>query len=172
MVMALCAGAWGAAQAYGSEPDGAGRESVYTSLADCDEVLWVLEETGYSGTACPGVGGYSLQLVDADARHNLIVVTPDGDEHSLRLPSLMGGAFSTVRDTIEWRGVSEDGIFAPDAMIVRYDAFENPSEPDRPTSYLLAISLAETPCLAARIPPAEAQNESARAAADGPMRCL
>jgi hypothetical protein len=148
------------------------RQSQYTSLDACVVVETAREEAGYSRAACPGVGGYRLEYVVADARDNLVVIAPDGAEESLRLPSLMGGAFSTIRPTIEWRGVREGGALRPDALIVRYEAFEDPDRPERPTSYLLVISLAGTPCLAARIAPMAGQNEEARIAADGPMRCL
>jgi len=156
----------------GAQEGVASRQSAYTSLEDCTVVETAAEEAGYSRSECPGLGGYRLEYVVADARDNLVVVAPDGREESLRLPSLMGGAFSTIGMTIEWRGVIEAGSLRPDALIVRYDAFQDPERPERPTSYLLVIALEGTPCLAARIPPAEGQNEAARIAADGAMRCL
>jgi hypothetical protein len=155
-----------------AQPDAAGRQSAYTSLDACTVVETAREEAGYSRSVCPGFGGYSLEYVVADARDNLVVVAAGGEGQSLRLPSLMGGAFSTIGPTIEWRGAMAEGTLRPDAMIVRYDAFEDPERPERPTSYLLVVSLAGTPCLAAKIPPMAGQNEEARIAADGRMRCL
>jgi hypothetical protein len=155
----------------GAQP-GAARQSAYTSLDDCTVVETAREEAGYSRSACPGLGGYALDYVVADARDNLVVIAPGREGQSLGLPSLMGGAFSTIGRTIEWRGRMADGTLRPDALIVRYEAFEDPGRPERPTSYLLVVSLEGTPCLAAKIPPMASQNEAARGAADGPMRCV
>lgn len=167
--MAACFCTCAAAQ---DQQNDAGRDSYYTSLQDCPVIRSAPEEAGYSRSACPGLGGYGLELVDADARHNLIVVAPDGQEHSLRLPSLSGGGFSSLGERVEWRGITGNGKFRPDAMIVRHEVIEDANEPERPTSYLLAVSLEGTPCLAARIAPGDAQNERAREAADGLLHCM
>jgi hypothetical protein len=168
-VMAIWVGISGA---FASAPAHAARDSVYTNLEACQDVVEAMEEGSYVRLACPEFSGFILHLVDADARENLIVFTPDGKEHSLRLPSQMGGGFSTIRDTVEWRGPVANGVVNPDALIVRYEAYEDPSQPYTTTSYLLVISLKDTPCLAERIAPMAGQNERAREAADLPMTCM
>ncbi|GHD20028.1 hypothetical protein ACFOEZ_12380 [Tianweitania populi] len=147
------------------------RESRYTNLKECRLVESQEDEGGYSLSSCAGHGGYKLDVVDADARENIFVITPKGQKQSLQLPSRMGGGFSSLGDTIEWRGRVEGGTLHPTAMIARYRV-EDPSGPGRPTSYLLVISLPGKPCLAAEIAPGPNQNERARAAADGKLYCL
>ncbi len=149
----------------------ADRQSRYTSLDACEVIATAPEEAGYSRSACPGLGGYSLEFVVADGRENLVVMSPGGAQQSLGLPSLMGGGFSALGRTIEWRGEKANRL-SPDALIVRYNAVEDPLRPGQPTSYLLVVSLSAPPCLAARVPPARAQNELARIAADGAMTCM
>jgi hypothetical protein len=149
----------------------AGRVSRYTSLDDCRVVRSAPDEAGFSEAACPGLGGFRLKLVEADGRHNLMLVS-GGQEHNLRLPSISGGGFSELGKKIEWRGREESGSFRPDAMILRYDVVENPDQPGRPISYLLPVSLQQTPCIAAKVRPGTDQNTRARAAADGTRRCM
>lgn len=153
-------------------PAGDARASRYTSLADCPVVRENMEEGAYRLSECPGLGGRKLRLVDADARHNLIVVAADGSEHSLNLPSSFSGAFSTIGDRVEWRGPAEGVTFRPDAIVIRYDAFLKPETPEVPVSHLVVISLGDRPCVTARIDPGDAQNERARSAADALGPCL
>ncbi|MFV0624855.1 hypothetical protein ACBY01_12715 [Sphingomonas sp. ac-8] len=154
-----------------SESPAVGRVSRYTSLDECQLVRSAPEEAGFFESTCPGLGGYRLTLVEADGRHNLMIVADD-TQHNLRLPSIGSGGFSELGKRIEWRGREEDGRFRPDALILRYAVVENPDQPSRPTSYLLSVSLAQTPCLSAKIAPGADQNARARAVADGPRRCL
>jgi len=148
-----------------------GRVSRYTSLADCQVVRSAPDEAGFFESACPGLGGYRLKLVEADGRQNLILVM-GGREHNLGLPSISGGGFSELGKRIEWRGREEDGSFHPDALILRYDVVENVDQPTRPTSYLLPVTLERTPCLSTKIRPGPAQNDRARAVADAQRTCL
>ncbi|MBB3912287.1 hypothetical protein [Sphingomonas desiccabilis] len=148
-----------------------GRVSRYTSLTDCRVVRSAPDEAGFSESTCPGMGSYRLKLVEADGRQSLKLVS-GGKEHGLEMSSIAGGGFTEIGKRIEWRGRGTDGAFQPDAMILRYDVVENFDQPGRPTSYLLPVSLERTPCLTAKIRPGAGQNDRARAAADGPAKCL
>src|SRR3546814_14517751 len=79
----------------------AARVSRYTSLSDCKLIRERPEEAGFAESRCPGVGGYALRLIDADARQNLLVERPGGDNASLRLSELGGGGFSALGKTVE-----------------------------------------------------------------------
>lgn len=145
----------------------------YTSLADCPVVTENREEGAYRVTECPGLGGYRVRLVDADARQNLILIDAAGTEHSLELPSRFSGAFSTIGTQVEWRGPAsaDAAAFRPDRMILRYDAFLDPETPDRPTSHLVIVQVDATPCIVATIEPGADQNDRARTEADSGDSC-
>jgi hypothetical protein len=144
----------------------------YTQLSDCKEVKSARDEGGYVRSTCPGVGGYRLERIEADGRENLIVVTPQGKKHNLGLPSHSGGGFTSLGDTIEWRGRLDGKVLRPTAMIIRYKVVEDANRPDRPASYLLGVSLVKMPCVAAKVAPGRNQNERARAVVDGRPSCL
>lgn len=146
-----------------------GRVSRYTSLESCRTVELVPNE-GYSRVACLGLAGYRMEVVDGDAREEMTLLR-DGKEHRLGLVAASSGGFSKLGDRIEWRGREENGVFRPDAIVLRYAVVEDPNQPTRPTSYLMPVSLLPTPCLSDKIPPSPGQNERARAIADGPRRC-
>ncbi|MCC2977249.1 hypothetical protein LK533_11265 [Sphingomonas sp. PL-96] len=146
------------------------RVSRYTSLQSCQTIELVPEE-GYSRVACPGLADYRLEVVDGDAREEMMLLR-NGKQHRLGLVAASSGGFSKLGDRIEWRGREENGAFRPDAIVLRYAVVEDPNEPTRPTSYLVPVSLLPTPCISDRIPPGPGQNERARAIADGPRRCL
>jgi hypothetical protein len=146
--------------------------SRYTQLTGCTLIRSAPEEAGFFEHECPGEGGYRLRHVEADLRENLIVLAPGGGEHSLELPALAAGAFSSTGDTVEWRGKSRAGGFTPTALIVRQSAVEDP-DPDIPeVSYLVVARLAPNPCVVARVPPGPDQNVRARELADRGGECL
>lgn len=144
-------------------------EPIFTSLrrSECQVLEENREEGAYARYLCPGRDERKLEVIEADAREDLAVRGADGRAASLRLPStIAGGAFSTLGDTVEWIG--------PDRLVVRYGVYEQ-SDGQRPTSYLLVVDLAEaTPCVLAKLPPGDGQNEEARARAEDPARgvCL
>src|SRR3546814_11025033 len=72
----------------------AARVSRYTSLSDCKLIRERPEEAGFAESRCPGVGGYALRLIDADARQNLLVERPGGGNASIRLSELGRGGVS------------------------------------------------------------------------------
>jgi len=138
----------------------------YTSLAAADcKVIDIDEEAGGSTSICPGMGGYQLRVLDGDARMSIDVIAPDGGRHPLDLWTVASGAFSGLGPRAEWRFTADDR--APTALIVRFEAYEFPEQPERTTSYLLVARLsADDTCLTARIAPGPGQNLKAREAAD------
>jgi hypothetical protein len=138
----------------------------YTSLAPADcKVIDTDEEAGGSTSICPGISGYKLRVLDGDARMSIDVIAPDGGRHPLDLWTVASGAFSSLGPRAEWRFAADGG--APTALIVRFEAYEFPEQPERTTSYLLVARLAgEDTCLTARIAPGLSQNLKAREAAN------
>ena len=140
--------------------------SEYSSLAPADCKLTARDkEAGGTTHRCPGVANYVLDMRDSDARMSLDVIADGGQAQSLDFWSVASGAFSQLGPRAEWRYPAEAKQL--NALIVRYDAFEQPEQPERPTSYLLVVKLAATgSCLVAKLPPGPGQNDAARAAAD------
>ena len=143
--------------------------SVYTSLEvkQCRTIK--TETTGaadYEGR-CPGVSGYYLTLLEGDLRQNIIVTTPKGSKHSLELWDVVSGGFSSVGPRAEWRMATNKGKQSPVALIIRYNASENPDNPDKRTSYLAVAKITATEiCITDKISPSADANNQARSAAD------
>lgn len=140
--------------------------SLYTSL-EAKQCRTIKTETTGAGDyvgRCHGVAGYSLLLLEGDLRQNVIVVTPLRARHSLDLWDVVSGGFSYVGPKAEWRIKRKKG---PVALILRYNASEDPEHPNRKTSYLVVAKI--TPdeiCVTDKIPGGAKANEDARAAAD------
>ena len=140
--------------------------SVYTSLSGCKTVKSGQGED-WSVQACRGIGGYSLQLEYGDARESITVFTPDRKKHPLDLWSVISSGFSSVGQKAEWRVTTKNGKQVPHALIVRFNASENPEDSSKVTSYLVVAKI--TPqkiCATEKIAPGATQNEEARRAAD------
>jgi hypothetical protein len=138
--------------------------SVYSSLSGCKIV-----KTGrdWSTQACRGVGGYNLQLEYGDARESITVFTPNRQKHPLNLWSVVSSGFSSVGQKAEWRVTTMNGKQVPIALIVRFNASENPEDSTKVTSYLVVAKI--TPqkiCVTDKITPSATANEEARRAAD------
>jgi hypothetical protein len=138
--------------------------SVYSSLSGCKVV-----KTGhdFSTSACKGVGGYNLRLEYDDARESITVISPNGQKHPLDLWSVMSNGFSSVGQKAEWRVTRKAGKVVPIALIVRFNASENPEDSTKVTSYLAVAKI--TPqkiCVTDKIEPSATANEDARRAAD------
>jgi hypothetical protein len=134
--------------------------SVYSSLSGCK-----LIKTGHdwSVSACRGVGGYNLQLEYDDARESITVYSPD----PLNLWQVVSNGFSSVGQKAEWRVTTKNGKQVPQALIVRFNASENPEDSSKVTSYLVVAKI--TPdqiCVTDKIAPSATANEEARKAAD------
>lgn len=138
----------------------------YTGLAAADcKVIDIDEEAGGSTSVCPGMGGYRLRVLDGDARMSVDVISPAGTRHPLDLWTIASGAFSSLGPRAEWRFAGKDG--KPTALILRFEAYEFPDQPERTRSYLLVARLAgKDTCLTAKIAPGPGQNVQAREAAD------
>jgi len=143
-------------------------ESVYTDLGGpkCKTALDRTEGESRTVT-CLGVAGYRLRSLEDDLRQTVNVIDPQGVESPLDLWSIIFGGFSSLGAKAEWRVEKQGAKVTPRAMIVRFNASENPSDPNKVTSYLVVVKL--TPkkiCATDRIPPDPKQNDKARAAAD------
>ncbi len=139
--------------------------SAYTSL-EAKQCRTIRTETTGAGDyegRCRGVAGYSLTLLEGDLRQNIIVNTPKGTKHSLDLWDVISGGFSSFGPKAEWRINSK----SPVALIIRYNASENPDSPDKRTSYLAVAKITPTEiCITDKISPSANANIEARSAAD------
>ena len=138
--------------------------SVYSSLYRCK-----LVKTGHdwSVQACRGVGGYNIELEYDDARESITIYSPDRQKHPLELWHVISGGFSSVGQKAEWRVNRKSGKVVPIALIVRFNASENPEDSTKITSYLVVAKI--TPqkiCVTDKIAPSATANEEARRAAD------
>ena len=140
-------------------------QSVYTSLGEkqCRTIKSAMAgDEGYEGR-CRGIAGYTLLLSEGDLRQNITVVTPRGTKHSLDLWDVISGGFSSVGPKAEWRLAKQK----PTALIIRYNASEDPEHPDKLTSYLAVAKITATEiCVTDKISPGPTANEDARRAAD------
>ncbi|HEX5604258.1 MAG TPA: hypothetical protein VFX63_16980 [Pyrinomonadaceae bacterium] len=140
--------------------------SVYTPLGDKECKTIKSAEAGDEGyeARCRGTAGYTLLLSEGDLRQNITVITPQGKQHSLDLWTVISGGFSSLGPKAEWR---LDKASAPVALILRYNASENPDKPEKLTSYLAVAKITPTEiCVTEKISPGVTANEDARRAAD------
>jgi hypothetical protein len=139
--------------------------SVYTPIGDKQCRTIKSAEAGDDGyeARCRGTAGYTLLLSEGDLRQNITVITPQGAKHSLDLWDVISGGFSSVGPKAEWRMAKS----APVALILRYNANEDPDKPDKRTSYLAVTKITATEiCVVEKISPGPTANEDARRAAD------
>lgn len=142
--------------------------SVYTDISakKCTTTK-VHEVTGSTVQKCGGVAGYSLLVLDDDARQSVTVVTPDGKQHELEYWHVVTRHFSSLGEKAEWRMVKKGGKMVPIALIVRVYANENPESPNERTSYLAVARITpEKSCVTAKIKGNAHANAAARRAAD------
>jgi hypothetical protein len=136
---------------------GQSNRSVYTSL----------DEKQCRAGRCRGVAGYALLLTEGDLRQNITVITPKGAKHSLDLWDVISGGFSHVGSKAEWRMATQNGKPSPVALIIRYNASEDPEHPNKQSSYLAVSKITPTEiCVTDKILPGPNANEDARRAAD------
>lgn len=143
--------------------------SVYTGLEpkQCRTLRSSSAGAGDYEARCRGVAGYTLLVSEGDLRQNVTVVTPRRGKHSLELWTVISGGFSSVGPKAEWRMRTEKGQLKPFALIIRYNASEDPEHSERITSYLAVakITAAEI-CVTAKIKSGPKANVDARQAAD------
>jgi len=143
--------------------------SVYTPLAEkqCKTVRGPDSQTGDYEGRCRGVAGYSLIVTEGDLRQNVTVVTPKGTKHPLELWDVISGGFSSVGAKAEWRMANQNGKSTPVALIIRYNANDDPESPNKQSSYLAVTKItASEICVTDKINPGTNANEDARRAAD------
>lgn len=143
--------------------------SVYTPLAEkqCKTIKPVNPQTGDYEGRCRGVAGYALLVTEGDLRQNVTVITPKGDKHSLELWDVISGGFSSVGPKAEWRMAKQNGKLIPVALIIRYNANDDPESPNKQSSYLAVTKITATEiCVTDKIMPGAKANEEARSAAD------
>lgn len=148
---------------------GQSNNSVYTSLEAkrCRTIKSSDAEAGDYEARCRGAAGYSLLVTEGDLRQNITVVTPKGAKHSLDLWQVVSGGFSTVGPRAEWRMAKLNGKLTPVALIIRYNANEDPEQSTKVTSYLAVSKItADEICVTDKISPGPKANAAARRAAD------
>ncbi len=142
--------------------------SLYSSLdpAHCT-TLSKHDDEEESEQRCPGIGGYDLIVLDADARMSVTVKPPHGTPSDLNFTGVVTPNFSSLGDKAEWRVKTVDGKKVPIAVIVRLAVQEDPAGQKPNRSYLVVsrIDQAAT-CVTEKIPPAADANERARQSAD------
>lgn len=139
-------------------------DSVYTDLdADKCKTVEVNEDEEWSVQRCEGAFGYTLEVTEGDLRQTIVVIDPKGKRHDLELWSVVSSGFSYVGKKAEWRFRSADGRRQPFALIVRYDVSEDPSNPEKTTSYLTVSKITdEAICVTDIVKPVKDANAKAR----------
>lgn len=146
-----------------------GNESIYTDLASekCKTLEANPDEGGSYHGECKGVGGFKLEVFEGDLRQTVDVVFPNGKKSELNLSSNVSSAFSAVGDKAEWRVTGKGKNAKPYALIIRYNANENPDKPEERTSYLVVSKIMkDSACITDIIRPTPDQNKKAQKAAD------
>lgn len=139
--------------------------SVYTSLdtKDCKTIEANAEEAGWYRGRCKGVAGYSIELLEGDIRQTINIIDPRKKEHELELWYKVSGGFSATGMKAEWRMKGK----VPIALIVRFNASEDPEKPEKTTSYLVVSKITKSKiCVTDVLKPMKNQNEAARELAD------
>lgn len=137
---------------------------VTNKLDQCRLIEKNEEEGGYYRHHCPGVGGFSYELVESDLRQSLVIIAPGGRRDDVSLTSATGsGGFSTIGETFDWRGLAGA---PPRSLTVRFRVNEDPEAIVPARSYLVVIGLAAPACPIGVVPPGPGQNDTARAIAD------
>lgn len=144
-------------------------QSIYTGVAekDCRTTKSTSGEGDSYEGRCRGTAGFSLIVEEGDLRTNVKVVTPKGQQHSLDLWEVVSGGFSSLGPKAEWRVTRRAGKLVPVGLILRFNASENASEPNKLTSYLVVAKIAtDGICVTEKILPGPNANADARRAAD------
>jgi hypothetical protein len=81
--------------------------------------------------------------------------------------SVISDRFSHLGKKAEWRVSKAKGVVTPVALIVRFNASEDPAKPEKESSYLAVAKITNQEiCITAKIAPSATANEDARKAAD------
>ena len=139
-------------------------KSVYTSTdtKKCKTIEQSDKEAGWYRGHCPGVGGYKLELTEGDLRQSITIIAPNKKKFELNFGSVSGG-FSAVGAKAEWRVKGT----VPTALIIRFNASENPEDSTKITSYLIVSKITKTSaCMTDVVKPSTTQNAEAQKLAD------
>jgi len=141
-----------------------GVDSVYTDLdAEKCRTVEVNEDEEWSVQKCEGAFGYTLEVTEGDLRQTIVVIDANGKRHDLELWSVVSSGFSYVGKKAEWRFRTSGGRRQPFALIVRYDVSEDPSNPEKTTSYLTVSKITdEAICVTDIVKPVKDANVKAR----------
>jgi hypothetical protein len=143
--------------------------SVYTSLDDksCKTLESKTENTGWYRGEGKGAGGYKLQVTEDDLRQSVDVVAPNKQKYELDFPGHVSGGFSSVGARAEWRVSRRGKTVLPIALIIRFNASENPENSSIITSYLVITKITKNQiCITKIVKPGAKANEEARKLAD------
>ncbi len=144
-------------------------QSVYTSLktTGCKTLESKTEGTGWYRGECTGIGGYKLQVTEGDIRQSIDVIAPNRDKHELDLIGHVSDGFSSVGEKAEWRVTRKGKSTTPIALIIRFNASENPEDSSKITSYLVVSKITRNQiCITDIVKPSAKQNEEAQKLAD------
>jgi hypothetical protein len=140
--------------------------SIYQSLAGRQCKHTSVVESGYGFDLCKGVGGYTLELSDADQQNSIKLIAPDKKSFNLQFESEESLKMSRLERKIEWRVIREGRKIVPIALITRFEVLES-KEPNKRVSYLMVSKItADSACLIDIVKPSAAANEEARRLAD------
>lgn len=143
-------------------------DSMYTSLnePECKVTEHNESEGEFYKARCPGMGGYALDFLESDLRQSLNVIAPSGNEYPLKFWNV-SAAFSYLGKLAEWRVTKVNGETRPIAMIVRFNASEDPEHTEKVTSYLVVSKITDSEiCVTDVVKPIPNANEQARVLAD------
>lgn len=133
-------------------PQPAQDEGRYTSLTGSGcKTVELGDELGSTRTTCEGVKPYQLIVTDSDARQMLDVADAQGKPSGCNWRR-RSAPLSDLGATIEWW----PGEATPTALTTRFNAYEHPEQPDRPTPTRVVAKLkaGQGSCVTEVIPPA------------------
>jgi hypothetical protein len=144
-------------------------DSVYTSLdaKKCKTLESSEDEAGWYRGECRGISGYKLQVTEGDIRQSIDVISPRKKKYELDFTVKVSSGFSSLGEKAEWRVTRKGKIVTPIALIVRYNASENPENSSINTSYLVVSKITKNQiCITNVVKPSANANQQARAFAD------
>lgn len=135
-------------------------KSIYTPISNKEcQTKTTSPVSGYLN--CPGVGGYSLEVLDDDARMSVNVISPNKKTYELDFWGHFRN-FSYVGEKAEWRMKGK----SPVALIVRYNVSDK-GDNGETTSYLLIAKITKNKaCVTDIVKPQKNQNLTAQKLAD------
>ncbi len=145
-------------------------DSLYTDIAGkaCSKTLDDKSAGAYTLT-CPGVGGYSLHIMEDDERSSVNVVTPDKRVFPLEYWDVVTHGFSSLGKKAEWRVTKVSGKTVPIALIIRVNAVDQDDleHPRRVPLLAVAQIRKDTACVVTKLNAATpTANAQARELAD------